>query len=387
MIRLPIGTGIFMNWITELATNILYGALSANRSTHVTIAGKEYLYFGGSNYLGLAHRAELLEEAVKAFETYGLSSGASRLTSGENELLLNLEKELSAWSGSESSLVFPAGFMSNEAVLEGVDDRVDVWVVQKNAHASIQHAVKLTRHPVIVDPGIDSDLPLPARWNLNPSKRIGVILEEVDPLTGQLLNTDNIMSKLREQDLLILDEAHSFGVIGENGKGVFEHYALEHSQNMIRTGTFSKALGTYGGFALASREITDQVKEKSLCFKGSTSLPPMVCAASIASLKLIQDRGLDLLGQLRRNIDHLYSSLIAAGFQPLNSQNMPIFYLNAGELNEKCTELLGEESISVPQMGAYFSGSGPIGMRWTIQAGHSTAELDKLLALLARCKM
>lgn len=374
-----------MNWISGLTTNILYGALSGNRATHVSIAGKEYLYFGGSNYLGLAHRPELLEEAISAFETYGLSSGASRLTSGENELLLRLEKELSAWSASESALVLPAGFMSNQAVLEGVDGDVDVWIIKKNAHASIQQAIKLTRKPVVLDEAPEDEKPLHERLGVDASKRLGVFLEEVDPLTGRLLNTENTICKLRDQDIVIVDEAHSFGVIGENGRGSFEHYALDHAANLIRTGTFSKAFGTYGGFVLSSRAISESIKSKSLCFKGSTSLPPLVCAATLASLNLIQDKEAALLESLRKNIQHLFEGLRSLNFEPVNSPEMPIFYLNASEATDRCLKLLPDESISIPQVGSYFAGSGSIGMRWTLQAGHSIEDLDKLLGVLQRC--
>src|ERR1700751_5980330 len=121
--------------------------LVANRSTSVTIGGKDYLYFGGTNYLGLAQRRELIEAADKAFAAFGFSAGASRLTSGEHELLLSLEEELSQFAGAQRSVVLPAGFMSNQVMVDALDQSVDIWVMDRTAHASIQSALRTSRKP------------------------------------------------------------------------------------------------------------------------------------------------------------------------------------------------------------------------------------------------
>src|ERR1700677_3640700 len=98
--------------------------IEANKSTTVTVDGIEYIYFGGTNYLGLAHRPELMQASARAFEKYGFSAGASRLTSGENDLMLQLEKELSDFANAESAVVLPAGFMSNAVVVDAIEDLV-----------------------------------------------------------------------------------------------------------------------------------------------------------------------------------------------------------------------------------------------------------------------
>src|SRR5262249_54662437 len=121
--------------------------LIANHSTAVTIGGKEYLYFGGTNYLGMAHRRELIEATDRAFEAFGFSAGASRLTWGKNELLLSLEEEQAKFANAERSVVLPAGFLSNQVVVDALDEVIDIWVMSKQAHSSIQSALRLSRKP------------------------------------------------------------------------------------------------------------------------------------------------------------------------------------------------------------------------------------------------
>lgn len=364
--------------------------LSANYSTRIKIASKEYLYFGGTNYLGLAQRPELLEASAEAFRRFGFSSGASRLTSGENDLLLQLEEDLAAFAGAEAALVLPAGFMANQALVEGIDDDVDAWLICEHAHASIKAAVNQSRKKVISkDWKNAAELArLRSAIGLSAGARLAVILEPVAALDGQLVDLASLPAALEKDDLLILDEAQSFAVLGAHGIGAVEHFnVFSEMKRIVRTGTFSKAVGTYGGFILAPAQVVEKVRRNSLSFRGSTSLPPLICAATLESLRLISCKPESNLNKLKDNLRFLNQELISSGFKSCAHVDVPIFYLEYSDETACIQSSLAEHEIYFPSMSAYFPGTQNVGLRWTIQAGHSPDDLSRLLEVFRACTL
>lgn len=357
--------------------------LKGNRSTHVRIDNKDYLYFGGTNYLGLAHRIELQEAASKCFSEYGFSSGASRLTSGENEILVALENELAAFADCESALVLPAGFISNQALVEGINKYVDAFVISDPCHAAIKCAVHQSTKPVLVDrpQNCHSSESIRERLGIAPDQVLAVFTEPIDALSGRLAQVEQIRNQLSSQDFLILDEAQSFGVLGNTGAGAKEHFSLAADECLVRTGTFSKAVGTYGGFVLASRRITDSIKQNSASFRGSTSLPPLICAASRESLRLIKEDFDSTIKRLRQNILFLSQKLPTLGFKRDGDAAVPIFYLPYSPGLKKIQDNLPERGIYIPSMSNYFPGQSQLGLRWTIQSAHKTEDLEELISV------
>lgn len=357
--------------------------LSANGSTHVTIDGKEYLYFGGSNYLSLAHRKEIWQAADRAFQQYGFSSGASRLTSGENDALLCLEDELAAATESESALVLPAGFLANQTVVDGLSEQIDAWIINPHAHASIHSALGQSGKPVLLDADTAGGATIRERLHLSDEICLGIFVEEIDPLKGALHNVPAIANQAAKQDFLIVDEAHSFGVLGKSGMGCFEHYQFANAPNFIRTGTFSKAVGTYGGFVLASSKVIDQIKEKSLCFKGSTSLPPALCEATRASLSIIRSNNGELIAGLQDRMSYMSNALRSNGIVIEHNNLVPIYWLKLEQDISKILSFMIERAIYIPAMSSYFAGQGELGLRWTVQVCHKNEDFDLFSQVLA----
>lgn len=359
--------------------------IEANRSTSITIDGKDYLYFGGTNYLGLAHRRELWDAAALAFERYGFSSGASRLTSGESDLLLSLEAEFAAFLEAEASLVLPAGFMTNTAVADALNDQVDYWIVSKFAHGSIKSALAQSDKVLFVDQimsqsGGTDRRSLRGRLGL-PDCRLGFFVEPVDPLLGGLTDVANLVSALPNGDFLILDEAHSIGVLGENGRGALEHFDLKPLANIIRTGTFSKAFGAQGGFIAATKQIIDLIKSKSSSFKVSTPLTPVACAASREAIRLVLRDRENTITKLHANINYVNDALSKIGL-PFEKHSVPIYHLVENPEVKRLREELPRKGLYLPTVTSYFADFCEIGLRWTVQAGHTQEQLDKLLAVI-----
>lgn len=350
--------------------------IERNFGTSIVVNGKKFLYFGGTNYLSLAHRQELWAAASEAFNHYGFSASASRLTSGESTQLRQLEHSLASFAGSECALVLPSGYQSNAAVVEALDDAVDMWMVQKNAHPSIVSAVGQSRKPVLVN----SDLSAPLMTNLkrrSSTARIGVFAEPLNAFSGEFMELG--LFDAESSSFLVLDEAHSFGVIGD-GRGAIDRFGFPDQENIIRTGTFSKALGTQGGFVLGTRFVIDLVRSRSGVYRSSTPLSPVIVAASQASLALLSGRPESTVGRLRTNISRMNEALGEFGRQ--HSPEVPIYcktkLTNAVELHET----LAKEGVFVPSVINYFADDELSAIRWTLQADHTADEIDRLTTVL-----
>lgn len=364
-----------------------------NNGVSVKIEGESYLYFGGTNYLGLAHRHELLDAATEAFNRFGFSAGASRLTSGESAVLLALEKRMAQFSGSESALILPSGYISNFAVVDAIEDLVDAWVIQKNAHRSILAAIAQSKKVVYLldDHSGDGRIQIGGKSIQYPSFktcperfRKGYFLEPIDAMTGSVCDPRPIFESMTSNDFLVLDEAHSLGVLGDGGKGARELFGLASASNLIRTGTFSKAFGTQGGFVLGSGNIIGRIIERSGAYRSSTPLSPVIAAATMESLRLLIESPESTIQKLQSNMQIMRKSL--ANLNISSNPHVPIFYASGLESLPAIQSELREKRICVPQVGSYFAGAKNIGLRWTIQANHSKEQMDLLSkTILSKC--
>lgn len=356
-----------------------------NNGVSVKIEGESYLYFGGTNYLGLAHRPELLEAANSAFRQYGFSAGASRLTSGESAVLLALEKRIAQFSGCESALILPSGYISNFAVVDAIEDQVDAWVLQKNAHRSILAAIAQSKKMVyLLDEGDgDNTIQIAGRSIQYPSFktcperfRKGYFLEPIDAMTGSVTDPRPIFEEMSSNDYLVLDEAHSLGVLGNSGKGARELFGLAAASNLIRTGTFSKAFGTQGGFVLGSGDLIGRIIERSGAYRSSTPLSPVIAAATMESLRLLVESPETTIHKLQSNMQIMRKTISRLNLS--SNPHVPIFHVSGLESLPAIQTTLREKRIFVPQVGSYFAGATKIGLRWTIQANHTKEHMDLL---------
>jgi 7-keto-8-aminopelargonate synthetase-like enzyme len=236
----------------------------------------------------------------------------------------------------------------------------------------------------MVDSQSDIDLEMIRRhYKIGAAEPIAVFAEPIEAFDGKLAAIPQIQASLSEGDYLILDEAQSFGVLGEQGRGALEHYNLaSRGARLLRTGTFSKAVGTYGGFVMAADELIFEIKENAACLRGSTSLPPLLCAATREALRLIQDDRAGTIKRLKSNINYLNQLLLDAEIISTLAQ-VPIFYLPFNKSVVRLRQTLVEKGIYFPPMTSYFAGTSEVGLRWTIQAGHSKTELRRLVEILS----
>jgi 7-keto-8-aminopelargonate synthetase-like enzyme len=282
--------------------------LDSEIGNYVICHGKRYSYFAGNNYLGLASNPLVKEASIRSIEKYGVSFSASRQTTGTSEIHIELEKELSGFKQKDDSAIFASGYLGNSILLEILNTGNTAIFMDQHAHPSIAGGVpKDTSHVCRFKHCDAGDL----EQLLEENKQFKplIITDGVFALTGEIAPLDriNILAK-KYRAILVVDDAHSTGILGTNGRGTPEHFGLAESPDIYQSETMSKAIGSYGGFISADHGIINLIREKSAVYQASTSLPPSIVAAGIASLKIIHEhpemriRLLDMAGLLRKEI-------------------------------------------------------------------------------------
>jgi 7-keto-8-aminopelargonate synthetase-like enzyme len=282
--------------------------LNSGVGNYVWSNGRKYSYFGGNNYLGLAGHPAVKEAAVKAIKKYGINFSASRRTTGTADIHLELEKQLSFFKGKDDSVIYASGYQGNSILLEALRSRYNAVFLDQYSHSSIVSGIPRYIDDIRYYNHCDADH-LEKLMAQDAGIKPLIITDGIFALTGEIAPLDRYYPLVRKHNaLLIVDDAHSTGILGESGKGTPEHFRLPESENIFQTETMSKALGSYGGFICGARSLTDLIRNGSAAYQASTALPPPVVAAGTEALKIIQEnpglriRLLEKAGELRKNI-------------------------------------------------------------------------------------
>ncbi len=257
--------------------------------SRVIIDEKSYLAFCSNNYLGLANDERLKDAAVSAIQKYGWGSGASRLVCGSLRPHQVLEQTLARFKATQASIVFPSGYMANLGVISALVGQQDTVIIDRLCHASIVDGCRLSQAKLQVYPHCDLDA-LEGILKRSPkyARRL-IITDSIFSMDGDLAPLPGLVKLARQYGAIIMvDEAHATGVLGQHGRGAVEHFGLEDELDIVM-GTLSKAVGSLGGFVAGSHEVIDFLRQRARSFIYTTALPPAACAASIAGLKIIAD--------------------------------------------------------------------------------------------------
>ncbi|HEX9024780.1 MAG TPA: 8-amino-7-oxononanoate synthase [Geobacteraceae bacterium] len=317
--------------------------LQGEQAGRVMLDGREALLLCSNNYLGLANHPALKEASIRATERYGTGSGASRLVSGNMELHEELEARLAAFKGSEAALLFNSGYAANTGIIAALAGRGDLIFSDRLNHASIVDGALLSRARLVRYPHNDT---VALRRLLSGTETGGlrlIVTDGVFSMDGDLAKLAELVSLKKEFGaLLMVDDAHGTGVLGEKGRGSAELLRVM-SEIDIQMGTFGKALGSFGAYVAASREIVDYLVNRARSFIFSTSLPPAILAASLAALDLVDSsEGADLRDRLAGNAAFFRNALQDAGLSTMASETqiVPLFVGGAGPAMEFSRQLL-----------------------------------------------
>lgn len=351
--------------------------LQGEQSSRVILDGREVLLLCSNNYLGLANHPALKEAAIRAVERFGTGSGASRLVSGNMELHGALEARISAFKGTEAALVFNSGYAANTGVIPAIAGKGDVIFSDRLNHASIVDGALLSRARFVRYPHNDVNALRGLLAGTEVAGRRLIVSDGVFSMDGDLARLVELVSLKKEFGaLLMVDDAHGTGVLGDTGRGSVESINVMADID-VQMGTFGKALGSFGAYVAASREIVDYLINRARSFIFSTSLPPAVLAASIAALDLVDSAGgAQLRNELADSVSFFRSALQKAGFNTMGSESqiIPIFVGQAVPTMEFSRQLL-EEGIFVQGIRPPTVPTGSCRLRCAIMATHTKEDL------------
>jgi 8-amino-7-oxononanoate synthase len=332
--------------------------LQGSSATHVRVGGRELLCFGGCDYLGLAHQPEVVEAFAAAAREQGVSPGASRLTSAEHEEYLALERELAAFLGTEAAL--HARFDAAAHASGRQAARAAGLAVADFPHQDVTAAAAMARALAPEGVVLWCDGAYPSRNALAPA----AALQRELPVRGATL---------------VLDEAHALGVAGEGGRGSASSLCWPDPRVLL-TGTFSKALGTYGGYLAGDRYGIEEARRCSPTFAGTTPPPVALARATRVALRLFVSEPWrrERLAAVRRR---LAEGLERLGLSSAPSE-LPVFALAHPRAREVHEELLASGFL-LP-LTEYPGDDPPLRLRLVARAVHSDEEVDLLLAALGR---
>ena len=354
-------------------------AIDRSTATTVEIDGRELLYFGGCGYLGLAHHPEVVRALSDGLARYGVSSGASRETSGNSCEHDALERELAMWLDCEQVLLMPDGYTANLAI---ADIRLGALTahIDELGHPSLFDAARVHSRTAITYPHLD----LKEASNLLPLFFEAFVMSDtVFPSRGEIAPMRELATLVKKGGgVLVLDDCHGTGVIGATGRGAFE-YAGIHDEHVLLTSTLSKALGCYGGFIAGSGRWIDQIRAHSKIYIGTTPIPPAVAAAARVASRLAFANG-ELVGRLRANIEH-FRSAVDGLFALSAHTELPVFgfALETSERMQSVHDKLRADGILAPYVH-YPGGDENGNFRIVVTAAHTFEQIDRLAGALRR---
>jgi glycine C-acetyltransferase len=356
------------------------------QSGRVVLDGHEVLLLCSNDYLGLAGHPLLKEAAIRATELYGTGSGASRLVSGNMEPHVELEKRIADFKGTEAALLFNSGYAANAGIIPAICGRGDVIFSDRLNHASIVDGALLSRAQLVRYPHNDMAA---LRRLLSETKTKGrrlIVTDGIFSMDGDLAKLGELVSLKKEHGaLLMVDDAHGTGVLGETGRGSAELAGVAKEID-IQMGTLGKALGSFGAYTAASREIADYLVNKARSFIFSTALPPAVAAASTAAISIIGSKeGADLRNKLYDKVIFFRSALLESGFDTMGSESqiIPILVGDA-EPTMEFSRLLLEQGIFVQGIRPPTVPAGSCRLRCTVMSSHSREDLAWAAETMAR---
>lgn len=364
--------------------------VSSACARQIIIDAKKVLNLCSNNYLGLANDKRLKAAAISAIRKFGVGAGASRLVSGSNILHRRLEEKLADFKKQEACLVYPSGYSANLGIISSLADRNSIVFCDRLNHASIIDGIILSRAQLVRYPHRDAralEKLLSRPLAVGRRQKRLIVTDSVFSMDGDISPLPELLRLAEEYDcLLMIDEAHATGVLGESGRGALEHFGLKANPRLIQMGTLSKALGGLGGFVCGSRELIDYLVNCSRSFIFSTALPAALCASALEAIKIIE-KDKSRLQRLKENADFLRDGLRALGFDTLASQTpiIPILTKDPRRTMELSQKLF-KKGIFVQGIRPPAVPAGSCRLRLTVTSAHTQDDLNLVLDIFKKIK-
>lgn len=354
--------------------------------TEALINGKKCILLGTNNYLGLTFHADALNAAHATLDEYGTGSTGSRVANGSYAVHVALEKQIAAFYNKQHAMLYTTGYQANVGFISSIAGKDDIILLDADSHASIYDGCKLGNATII-------------RFKHNDVQDLEKRLKRLPEGRNKLLILEGIYSMLGDKAPLkamteiakkygcyiLLDEAHSLGVLGETGRGLAQEVRVEDDIDFI-VGTFSKSVGTIGGFCVTNHDMLSSIRVSARAYMFTASLPPSVVASAAENLRYIETHP-ELRDALWKNADKLYIGLKQLGYQ-VGPEKTPVIAIKMPGVNEGLAfwHRLIENGVYVNLALPPATPMGLCLMRSSVCSSHTEAQLDAVLDIFSKLR-
>jgi len=350
----------------------------------VQVDGREYLAFCSNDYLGLANHPDVIKSFQDAANLYGVGGGASHLVNGHSQAHHELEEALADFTGRPRALLFSTGYMANIGAVNALLNKQDAIFQDRLNHASLLDAGLLSgaRFQRYLHNDADS---LAKKLEKSDARRKLVVTDGVFSMDGDLADLPALSDVCKKESAwLMVDDAHGFGCLGEQGGGCAEYYAMPNQDLQVLVGTLGKGFGTAGAFVAGSEALIETLVQHARTYIYTTSMPPAVAAATLTSLRILREDTWrrehlnKLIKQFRKGCEELGLALM--------DSPTPIQPIVIGESEKamKISQSLENDGIFISAIRPPTVPQGSARLRVTLSASHSEAQVDRLLRSLEK---
>jgi 8-amino-7-oxononanoate synthase len=356
-----------------------FKAVESEQGPEAVVDGKRMIMLGSNNYLGLTNHPKVKEAAINAVKKYGTGCTGSRYLNGTLTLHEEAEARLAKFMRREAALLFSTGYQTNLGTISALVGKGEFVLTDRQDHASIVDGCRLSFGKTLKFRHNDmADLERVLR-HLNPNVGKMVVVDGVFSMEGSIANLPVIAQLCKTyQAVLVVDDAHSIGVLGDNGRGTAEYFGLEHAVDIVM-GTFSKSFASMGGFIATEPEIIDYIKHHSRPLIFSASMAPATVATVIAALDIIEQEP-ERREQLWRNAIRWRNGLQELGFNTGQSAT-PVIPVILGEemLTFHFWKALFDRGVFTNPAARQAVAPGSSLLRTSVIATHTPEQLDRAL--------
>ncbi len=361
-----------------------FRVIESDQDTEVLINGEKVLMFGSNSYLGLTNHPKIKEAAKKAIDKYGTGCAGSRFLNGTLDIHIELEEKLAKLMNKEGALCYSTGFQVNLGVVSALTGRNDYLLLDELDHASIIEGSRLSFSKILKFQHNDMNS-LEAKLRLcEPDKIKLIVVDGIFSMEGDIVNLPEIVRLAEKYSASVMvDDAHSIGVIGKNGAGTASHFGLTDKVDLTM-GTFSKSLASLGGFIAADKEIINYLKHNSRSLIFSASMTPSSAATVLAALDIMKSEP-ERIAHLWALTDYALKAFKGLGFDTGKSASpiIPLFIRN--EITAlQMTRLLLEDGVFVNPVVSPGVPKEDSLIRFSIMATHTFEQLDIAIEKIAK---
>lgn len=372
------------NMIREMGLYPYFRPIESGQDTEVMIDNKRVLMFGSNSYLGLTNHPKIKEASKKAIDKYGTGCAGSRFLNGTLDIHIELENRLAKYVNKEAAVLFSTGFQVNLGVLSSITGRNDYLILDEYDHASLIDGSRLSFSKVIKYAHNDMD-DLQRKLSILPEEAVKLIaVDGIFSMEGDIVKLPEIVQIANQYGAnIMVDDAHSLGVIGHKGAGTASHFDLTDDVDLIM-GTFSKSLASLGGFIASDAETIDYLKHRARALMFSASMTPGSVASVIAALDIIESEP-ERITKLWDNTHYAMKLLLEEGFDlgPTESPILPI-YVRDNHKTFLVTKFLQNEGIFVNPVVSPAVPSDSSLLRFSLMATHTFDQIDEAIEKIAK---